>query len=91
MTPSPGIPCIDCGSGLSLEMAQGRKSGKAYLTLICKVDARHFRAFVNDQSYFKQVLTRLEGQTPSSNGGGEAEINLPTETRSKTNLERDNG
>ncbi len=91
MTPSTDIPCIVCGGGLSLKTARGRTSGKPFLSLICEVDGRHFRAFIDDQYYVKQVLARLEGLTPPSNGGEEADANRAADTRSKTNLERDNG
>ncbi len=90
MTPSTDIPCIVCGTGLSFKTARGRKSGKPFLSLICEVDGSHFRAFIDDQSYVKQVLARLEGQIPSSNGGDEADANLAAGTCSKANLERDN-
>jgi hypothetical protein len=90
MTASPGIPCIICGSGLTLRTARGRKSGKPFLMLLCLQDGRHFRGFINDQVYVKQVLARLGGQTPSSMIGRDVDINSPEDTPSKTNLERDN-
>jgi hypothetical protein len=90
MTASPGIPCIICGSGLTLRTARGRKSGKPFLMLLCLQDGRHFRGFINDQVYVKQVLARLGGQTPSSMIGRDVRVNSPEDTPSKTNLERDN-
>jgi hypothetical protein len=63
MTASPGIPCIVCGCSLVLRTARGRKSGKPFLMLICPQDGRHFRGFINDQSYVKEVLSKLEARS----------------------------
>jgi hypothetical protein len=63
MTSSPGIPCIVCGSSLVLRTARGRKSGKPFLMLICPADGRHFRGFINDQGYVKEVLSKLEARS----------------------------
>jgi hypothetical protein len=30
--------------------------------LICPADGRHFRGFINDQDYVKQVLSKLEAR-----------------------------
>ena len=38
----------------------GRKSGKAFLMLVCPVDGRHFRGFITDRTYVRQVMSRLE-------------------------------
>ena len=54
------IPCIICGESLTVSLARGRKSGKPFVMLICSRDARHFRAFVNDQEYVRQILNKLE-------------------------------
>jgi hypothetical protein len=63
MTPaSPSVPCLICGAALTLRLARGRKSGKPFLMLICPQDGRHFRGFINDQSYVKGVLAKLEAQ-----------------------------
>ena len=43
--------------------AQGRKSGKPFLMLLCAVDGRHFRAFINDKAFVASVVARLEDQT----------------------------
>ena len=59
---SQAIPCLICGTALTLRLARGRKSGKPFLMLICPQDGRHFRGFINDQSYVKEVLAKLEGQ-----------------------------
>ena len=90
MSTSPGIPCIVCGSNLALRTARGRKSGKPFLMLICQVDGRHFRGFINDQSYVKQVLMHLEGQAPALEGGADLDANPTPGSLSKTNLERAN-
>ena len=87
MTSSPGIPCIVCGSGLTLRTARGRKSGKPFLMLVCPADGRHFRGFINNQEYVRQVLARLEGPAPSSDTGTDVDVNSTSSNPSKTNLE----
>jgi hypothetical protein len=91
MTASPGIPCIVCGSGLVLRTARGRKSGKPFLMVICPQDGRHFRGFINDQGYVKQVLARLEGHTASLEEGSDVDANPTPIDASRTDLEGGNG
>ena len=86
---SPGIPCIVCGSNLTLRTARGRKSGKVFLMLLCGDDPRHFRGFVNDRNFVDAVLARLEGQTPPLGAGGDVDANPAPGNGSRTNLERD--
>lgn len=57
-----GIPCLVCGRQLTLRLAKGRKSQKTFLMLVCSLDGRHFRGFVNDRKFVDQVLGRLEDQ-----------------------------
>ena len=52
--------CLICGGPLIVRLAHGRKSGKPFVMLVCPRDGRHFRAFINDQAYVRQVLDRLE-------------------------------
>jgi hypothetical protein len=87
MTSSPGIPCIVCGSSLNLRTAKGRKSGKPFLMLLCPQDGRHFRGFINDQAFVRQVLARLEGHTASLEEGADVDVNLTSKDAPKTNLE----
>ena len=87
MTTATSVPCLICQQPLTLRLARGRKSGKPFLMLICQVDGRHFRGFINDQQYVRQVLTRLEGQTPSLGAGGDVDVNPPRGNSSRTNLE----
>ena len=54
------IRCLVCGEALLVRLARGRKSGKPFLMLICRADGRHFRGFINDRTYVRQVLERLE-------------------------------
>jgi uncharacterized protein YbaR (Trm112 family) len=56
------LPCPLCQQPLALRLARGRKSGKPFIMLICPQDGRHFRAFINDQVYVRQVLEKLEAQ-----------------------------
>ena len=51
--------CPVCGQPLSVQLAQGRKSGKYSIMLVCAINVRHFRGFINDQSYVKGVLARV--------------------------------
>ncbi len=53
-------PCPVCSLPLAVRLARGRKSGKPFVMLLCAQDGRHFRAFINDQQYVAQVLTRVE-------------------------------
>ena len=52
--------CLVCGEPLVVRIAHGRKSGKPFVMMVCSEDGRHFRAFINDQDYVRQVLQRLE-------------------------------
>ncbi|HZA24156.1 MAG TPA: hypothetical protein VFA32_16395 [Dehalococcoidia bacterium] len=91
MTASAGIPCIVCGAGLTLRTARGRKSSKCFLMLVCPQDGRHFRGFINDQDYVKEVLARLEGHTPSLQEGDDVDGNPRSSNGSRTGLEGGNG
>jgi hypothetical protein len=73
MTLATPIPCLICQQPLTLRLAKGRKSGKCFLMLVCPQDGRHFRGFINDQTYVRQVLARLEGHTPSLEAGAGVE------------------
>ena len=55
-----GLRCLVCKESLEVRLAKGRKSAKTFLMLVCPVDGRHFRGFINDQDYVKGVLERLE-------------------------------
>jgi hypothetical protein len=66
------IPCVVCATPMYLRISKKHKPGKPSLNLICPVDARHFRAFFNDQGFVKGVLDSLEGQMPwQEDGEGE--------------------
>ena len=84
------VPCLICGTPLSLRLARGRKSGKPFLMLICPIDGRHFRGFITHRDYVAGVLARLEGQTPGSESGVGLDHGDIPERRSTTNLERAN-
>ena len=85
------IPCLVCGSSLESRLAKGRKSGKPFIMLICPVNGKHFRGFVGDQIYVKEVLARLENQTPAQSSGSDVDANSQTQRPSKTDLERGRG
>ena len=81
-------PCPVCHEPLTLRLTHGRKSGKAFLMLLCAQDGRHFRGFINDRSYVDGVLSRLEGHTPLKEIEVDPKDGVPPSGRSKTNLER---
>jgi hypothetical protein len=56
------ISCLVCQEPLTVRLARGRKSGKPFVMLTCGRDARHFRAFVNDQEYVRRVLEKLQAK-----------------------------
>ena len=90
MSDIPTVCCPVFGAVLKVTTSTSKR-GKVSLSLACPRDGRDFRAFINNPAFVRRVLDSLEGETPASNGGDEAEINLPAETPSKTNLERPNG
>ena len=53
------VPCPVCSEPLAVRLARGRKSGKPFVMLLCSHDGRHFRAFINDQEYVRQVMERV--------------------------------
>ncbi len=52
------ISCPVCGQGIEVRPSRGRKSNKPFIMLICPVNGRHFRAFITDQTYMKEVMDR---------------------------------
>ena len=62
MNISQSIPCPVCGEPLDVRIAHGRKSGKVSIMLVCARDGRHFRGFIADREYVKQVLDLLESK-----------------------------
>jgi hypothetical protein len=82
------VPCLICGTPLTLRLARGRKSGKPSIMLICPIDGRHFRGFITHRDFVAAVLARLEGQTPTPERGvGLDDAGVP-DRRSRTHLER---
>ena len=55
------LPCPVCSETLSVRIATGRKSGKAFLMLVCPKDGRHIRAFVSDREFVAGVIGRVGG------------------------------
>jgi hypothetical protein len=56
--------CLVCGQPLTLRIAKGRKSNKPFIMLMCPRDGRHFRGFIGDRDYIKQVMDKLESKIP---------------------------
>jgi hypothetical protein len=57
--------CPICGTQLLFRIAKGRKSNKPFIMLMCPLDGRHFRGFIGDRDYIKQVMEKLEAKTQS--------------------------
>ncbi len=87
---SKRIPCLICGDPLTVRMARGRKSGKPFVMLVCGRDGRHFRGFITGQTYFGEILGRLEGLREGGGGGGDLEDGETPNKCSKIDLERGN-
>ena len=52
------IRCPVCSAELSVKTAEGRRSHKPFIMLVCDKDPRHFRGFITDQEYIRSVLDR---------------------------------
>ena len=50
------IACPVCGDLVDVRPAQGRKSRKPFIMLVCSRDGRHFRAFISDQEFVARVM-----------------------------------
>ncbi|MBI4203211.1 MAG: hypothetical protein HY532_08895 [Chloroflexi bacterium] len=61
MTNVTTLPCPLCRAPLDVRLARGRKSGKAFIMLVCPADGRHFRGFITDRQYVSGVLAKAEG------------------------------
>jgi hypothetical protein len=57
-------PCPVCSKSLAVRPAEGRKSGKPFIMLVCPEDGRHFRGFITDKNYVDRVHTRLKDLHP---------------------------
>jgi hypothetical protein len=60
------IACPICANPLEARIARGRKSSKPFVMLVCRLDGRHFRAFISDQDYVKHVI-ELQDQNSQNN------------------------
>ena len=52
------IRCPVCGTSMSLSPARSRRSKKpkTFLMLKCTEDGRHFRGFINDETFVSEVM-----------------------------------
>jgi hypothetical protein len=64
------ILCPVCLNPLSIRTARGRTSNKPFIMLVCPKDGRHFRAFITDQDYIKNVLKGNTEFNQDSQGSG---------------------
>ncbi len=55
-----GPSCPVCGKCLSLKFARGRKSGKAFIMVICPQDGKHFRGFISERNFVQRVVEQIE-------------------------------
>ena len=83
---SQQVSCPVCGTPLALRLARGRKSGKAFVMLLCSVDGKHFRGFINDREFVSGVLARLDHR-----GLGNAGVVPDASDPSETDLDRGDG
>ena len=65
MSLSHSAPCPVCSRPLSVRPAEGRKSGKPFIMLVCAEDGRHFRGFITDIGYVSRVMERAGHLHPS--------------------------
>ena len=56
---SPIAPCPVCSKPLAVRPAEGRKSGKPFIMLVCPQDGRHFRGFITDRGYVSRVMEKV--------------------------------
>jgi hypothetical protein len=63
MISEAGLRCPVCKDLLSFRIAKGRKSGKPFLMVVCLKDGRHFRGFVGDQAYVRDLINRINKTT----------------------------
>ncbi|AHB14101.1 MULTISPECIES: hypothetical protein [Dehalococcoides] len=54
------IKCPVCSETLEVKLASGRKSGKPFIMFVCPKDGRHFRGFITQQEYVRQVVEKSE-------------------------------
>ena len=59
--------CPVCSESLTVRPAEGRKSGKPFIMLVCPVDGRHFRGFITDKEYVGRVHAKLKSLDPGDN------------------------
>ena len=60
------LQCPVCKGELCIRLAQGRKSGKPSIMVICPSDGRHFRGFITHQPYVADILSILEDRRGST-------------------------
>jgi len=60
--------CPICAEPLVVRLATGRKSGKAFVMVMCPRDGRHFRGFISDRAYVKRFLDSLEATQHVNDG-----------------------
>ena len=58
------IPCPVCKIDLNLRVVYGRKSNKPFLMLICPTNGRHFRGFIADKTYVRNIVDRAQEVGP---------------------------
>ena len=59
MSNVPSIGCPVCGLGLKVATTKSQR-GKVALVLVCPDDGRHFRGFINDIKFVRQVMEAIE-------------------------------
>ncbi len=55
-TPDP-IACLLCGTTLTTSVTTNR-NGRYAVGIVCPIDARHLRGFINDRAYVVEMLAQ---------------------------------
>lgn len=55
------MPCPVCAEALAVRITKSR-NGNVSLMLVCVIDGRHFRGFINDREYVGDILDRLDAR-----------------------------
>lgn len=61
------IGCPVCSKPLAVTVAKGRKSNKPFIMLKCEQDGRHFRGFITDQNFVRQIFRNHANTSSTSN------------------------
>lgn len=52
--------CPVCGSILEISLRKTKATGKDFINIVCLIDPKHYRAFINDQDFVRKTVEELE-------------------------------